>query len=92
MLTLVYYYIETTDCIEDVELIRQQISDNTPYLPQLLFDMVAKLMERSTKGFPVKKLLLSLWKTILVSLGGLSNAKQRRTETRHRLGLNNDRT
>ncbi|CUA67731.1 Factor arrest protein 11 [Saccharomyces cerevisiae S288c] [Rhizoctonia solani] len=50
-----------------------------PPLPIYLFSLVASLKEKSLRGYPVKKLLLVLWKSLLTCLGGireLSRVKQ----------------
>ncbi|CAK5262962.1 unnamed protein product [Mycena citricolor] len=42
-----------------------------PPLPVYLFSVVAGLRDKSAKGYPVKKLLLVLWKTLLSCCGGV---------------------
>ncbi|WAR55265.1 hypothetical protein PtB15_6B3 [Puccinia triticina] len=42
-----------------------------PPLPIYMLSLVAGLREKNAKGYPVKKLLLLLWKTMLVTLGGM---------------------
>ncbi|CAO1612896.1 unnamed protein product [Sympodiomycopsis kandeliae] len=44
-----------------------------PPLPVHLWLVVAGLREKNAKGFPVKKLLLCLWKTLLTCLGGFKD-------------------
>jgi hypothetical protein len=41
-----------------------------PPMPIYLFGLVASLREKNAKGYPVKKLLLLLWKSILCCMGG----------------------
>ncbi|WFC99531.1 Factor arrest protein 11 [Malassezia yamatoensis] len=41
-----------------------------PPVTEFLFQLVANLREKSIKGFPVKKLVLVLWKSLLATLGG----------------------
>ncbi|KAF8631239.1 hypothetical protein AX15_002568 [Amanita polypyramis BW_CC] len=42
-----------------------------PPMPVYLFHLVAGLRDKSTKGYPIKKLLLVLWKTLLAVWGGV---------------------
>jgi hypothetical protein len=56
-------------------------------LPVFLCEMISKLMERSIKGFPVKKLLLMFWKTLIVSLGGTRGANDLRDRRSAHKGL-----
>ncbi|KAG0144411.1 hypothetical protein CROQUDRAFT_660084 [Cronartium quercuum f. sp. fusiforme G11] len=42
-----------------------------PPLPIYMFGLVAGLREKNAKGYPVKKLLLLLWKSMLATLGGM---------------------
>ena len=51
-----------------------------PPLPNFFLNLVANLREKSIKGFPVKKLVLLTWKSLLASMGGsdaLSKCKER---------------
>ncbi|TIB92938.1 hypothetical protein E3Q19_01690 [Wallemia mellicola] len=41
-----------------------------PSLPTYLFTLLSGLRDKTAKGYPVKKLLLLLWKTLLVVFGG----------------------
>lgn len=41
-----------------------------PPLPIYLINLVGGLREKNAKGYPVKKLLLLLWKSLLACLGG----------------------
>ncbi|KAI9594357.1 hypothetical protein BDF19DRAFT_497162 [Syncephalis fuscata] len=67
-LTLIYMLVESLRT-HSTTLIYDAMAKNGPELAAVLVDTVARLMERSVKGFPVKKLLLTLWKVILVTLG-----------------------
>ncbi|KAF9008756.1 hypothetical protein BDQ17DRAFT_1388492 [Cyathus striatus] len=40
-------------------------------LPVYLFNVVSGLRDKSAKGYPIKKLLLVLWKTLLACWGGI---------------------
>ncbi|KAA1069962.1 hypothetical protein PGTUg99_050162 [Puccinia graminis f. sp. tritici] len=44
-----------------------------PPLPIYMLGLVAGLREKNAKGYPVKKLLLLLWKSMLVTLGGMND-------------------
>lgn len=59
----------------------------SPPLPLVLFQMVAALKDRLPKGYPVKKVLLLLWKTLLACLGGMKEASKARTLSRELAGL-----
>ncbi|KAF7727735.1 Factor arrest protein 11 [Apophysomyces ossiformis] len=54
------------------------------------FKALAKLRERYTVTFPIKKLTLVTWKTILATFGGLQKTKQLRTTARILNGLSAD--
>lgn len=59
----------------------------SPPLPLVLFQMVASLKDRLPKGYPVKKVLLLLWKTLLACLGGMKEVGKARTLSRELAGL-----
>lgn len=59
----------------------------SPPLPLVLFQMVAALKDRLPKGYPVKKVLLLLWKTLLACLGGVKEVAKARTLSRELAGL-----
>ena len=58
-----------------------------PPLPIYLFGLVAALREKNAKGYPVKKLLLLLWKSILACFGGLKDAARCKDFARELEGL-----
>ncbi|CDU22787.1 related to FAR11-protein involved in recovery from cell cycle arrest in response to pheromone [Sporisorium scitamineum] len=58
-----------------------------PPLPIFLFGLVASLREKSAKGYPVKKLLLLLWKSLLSCLGGLKDVERCKLLAREIEGL-----
>ncbi|KAH9819906.1 hypothetical protein DFH28DRAFT_954711 [Melampsora americana] len=47
-----------------------------PPLPIYMFGLVAGLREKNAKGYPVKKLLLLLWKSMLATLGGMRDVER----------------
>jgi len=59
----------------------------TPSLPLILFNIVAGLRDRLPKGYPVKKLLLLLWKTLLACLGGMKEVNKAKALSRELAGL-----
>ena len=58
-----------------------------PPLPIFLFGLVASLREKSAKGYPVKKLLLLLWKSLLTCLGGMKDIERCKLLAREIEGL-----
>jgi hypothetical protein len=53
----------------------------------MLFNIVAGLKDRLPKGYPVKKLLLLLWKTLLACLGGMKEVNKAKALSRELAGL-----
>ncbi|KAF8639788.1 hypothetical protein AX17_001048 [Amanita inopinata Kibby_2008] len=58
-----------------------------PPLPVYLFNIVAGLRDKSTKGYPIKKLLLVLWKTLLACWGGIREQVRVKKLVRELAGL-----
>lgn len=59
----------------------------SPPLPLALFQMVSTLRDKIPKGYPVKKVLLLLWKTLLACLGGMREVQQAMALSREQAGL-----
>ncbi|KAG8721177.1 Factor arrest protein 11 [Ceratobasidium sp. 394] len=73
---ILYFMVEVMKGDEDFG---DELMSLDPPLPTYLFGLVASLKEKSLRGYPVKKLLLVLWKSLLTCLGGikeLSRVKQ----------------
>ncbi|KAG8762882.1 Factor arrest protein 11 [Ceratobasidium sp. 423] len=73
---ILYFMVEVMKGDEDFG---DELMSLDPPLPIYLFSLVASLKEKSLRGYPVKKLLLVLWKSLLTCLGGireLSHVKQ----------------
>lgn len=50
-------------------ILSEELMAHDPPVPIYLFQLVANLREKSIKGFPVKKLILLLWKSLLATFG-----------------------
>ena len=59
----------------------------SPPLPLVLFQMVAALKDKLPNGYPVKKVLLLLWKTLLACLGGMREVTQAKRFAREMANL-----
>lgn len=58
-----------------------------PPMPIYLFTVLAGLREKNARGFPVKKLLLCLWKSLLTCLGGQRDIERCKALARRVEGL-----
>ncbi|CEL63764.1 Striatin-interacting protein 1 homolog OS=Danio rerio GN=strip1 PE=1 SV=1 [Rhizoctonia solani AG-1 IB] len=65
---ILYFMVEVMKGDEDFG---DELMSLDPPLPIYLFSLVASLKEKSLRGYPVKKLLLVLWKSLLTCLGGI---------------------
>ncbi|KAG9294797.1 hypothetical protein G9A89_008489 [Geosiphon pyriformis] len=83
-LTLLYMLVEVhrEDSTFDTELV-----ESDPPMVVFLFEVIASLREKNAKGYPVKKLLLLLWKVILTSLGGIDEIDRLKNVVRQLNGL-----
>ncbi|WRT66139.1 uncharacterized protein IL334_003092 [Kwoniella shivajii] len=84
LLGMLYFIVEVfrTD-----ETFGDELMAMSPPLPLVLFQMVASLKDRLPKGYPVKKVLLLLWKTLLACLGGMKEVAKARALSRELSGL-----
>ncbi|CAG8581585.1 6314_t:CDS:10 [Diversispora eburnea] len=85
-LTLLYML---TEVHRGDESFGTELADLNPPMTVFLFDLIASLREKekNAKGYPVKKLLLVLWKVILTSIGELSEIKNLKNVIREINGL-----
>lgn len=59
----------------------------SPPMPVFLFSLVAGLRDKAGQGYPVKKLLLLVWKSLLACLGGTREARKVKELSRELSGL-----
>ncbi|KAI6117629.1 hypothetical protein EV401DRAFT_2057754 [Pisolithus croceorrhizus] len=67
-LGMIYHIIEVFKERDDFA---DELMSMDPPLPVYLFNVVSGLKDKSAKGYPIKKLLLVLWKTLLACCGGI---------------------
>ncbi|KAG1773964.1 hypothetical protein EDD22DRAFT_976044 [Suillus occidentalis] len=67
-LGMMYHLIEIFKERDDFA---DELMSMDPPLPVYLFNVVSALRDKSAKGYPIKKLLLVLWKTLLACCGGI---------------------
>ncbi|KAJ9093441.1 hypothetical protein QFC20_007123 [Naganishia adeliensis] len=72
-LGIIYFVIEV---FRHDETFGDELMSMDQPLPVYLLNLVASLRDKSHKGFPVKKLLLVVWKTILACFGGLKDIRK----------------
>ncbi|GAA5980477.1 hypothetical protein JCM10908_001665 [Rhodotorula pacifica] len=85
LLLAVLYFM--TECSRGDETWGDELMSLEPPMPVYLYNQVAGLRERNAKGYPVKKLLLLLWKSMLCTLGGLKDVARVKTLVREVEGL-----
>ncbi|KAI1795145.1 N1221-domain-containing protein [Ganoderma leucocontextum] len=83
-LGMLYHMVEVFKGHDDFA---DELMSLEPPLPVYLFNVVAGLRDKSAKGYPVKKLLLVLWKTILTCCGGIRELASVKKLTRELTGL-----
>ncbi|TBU49406.1 N1221-domain-containing protein [Dichomitus squalens] len=83
-LGMLYHMVEVFKGHDDFA---DELMSLEPPLPVYLFNVVAGLRDKSAKGYPVKKLLLVLWKTILTCCGGIRELASVKKLTRELAGL-----
>ncbi|WVQ82395.1 hypothetical protein IAT38_004523 [Cryptococcus sp. DSM 104549] len=84
LLGMLYFIVEVfrTD-----ETFGDELMAMSPPLILILFQMVSGLREKIPKAYPVKKVLLLLWKTLLACLGGMKEAQEAMALSREWAGL-----
>lgn len=74
--------------VSEVEAFRSEIiSQQDELLPVKLLNMITKFCTGRVTHYPMKKILLLLWKLILLSLGGMDELKELKLLRRHEAGL-----
>ncbi|QRV73145.1 striatin-interacting protein 1 [Ceratobasidium sp. AG-Ba] len=81
---ILYFMVEVMKGDEDFG---DELMSLDPPLPTYLFGLVASLKEKSLRGYPVKKLLLVLWKSLLTCLGGIKELDRVKKLGRELAGL-----
>ncbi|KAJ3788830.1 hypothetical protein GGU10DRAFT_345110 [Lentinula aff. detonsa] len=81
---MLYHLIEIFKGHEDFA---DELMSLDPPLPVYLFNVVSGLRDKSAKGYPIKKLLLLLWKTLLSCFGGIRDHSRVKILARELAGL-----
>uniref|UniRef100_A0A1I8IJR0 Striatin interacting protein 2 n=1 Tax=Macrostomum lignano TaxID=282301 RepID=A0A1I8IJR0_9PLAT len=100
MLSLLYILVETARCFphgdhaegwaKAREHLIQELQEpivGEDCLAILLFNMVTKFCSSAAPHYPMRKVLLLLWKVVLLTLGPLPELHKRKNELRERHGL-----
>ncbi|KAF5388442.1 hypothetical protein D9615_000144 [Tricholomella constricta] len=83
-LGMLYHLIEV---FKGHEEFADELMSLDPPLPVYLFNVVSGLRDKSAKGYPIKKLLLVLWKTLLTCCGGIRELARVKKLSRELAGL-----
>ncbi|KAJ3840755.1 hypothetical protein F5878DRAFT_52130 [Lentinula raphanica] len=76
-----------TEIFKGDEDFADELMSLDPPLPVYLFNVVSGLRDKSAKGYPIKKLLLLLWKTLLSCFGGVRDHARAKLLARELAGL-----
>ncbi|GAA5955174.1 hypothetical protein JCM3765_003235 [Sporobolomyces pararoseus] len=87
LLAVMYFMVE---CFRGEDDWGQELMALNPPMPIHLFNLVAGLREKNAKGYPVKKLLLLLWKSLLCTIGGMKDVERVKILVREIEGLPKD--
>ncbi|KAK7061485.1 Striatin-interacting protein 1 [Favolaschia claudopus] len=83
-LGMLYHLVEIFKTHDDFA---EELMSFDPPLPVYLFTVVSGLRDKSARGYPVKKLLLVLWKTLLSCCGGIRDHARVKKLARELSGL-----
>ncbi|KAH8550495.1 hypothetical protein BGW37DRAFT_66525 [Umbelopsis sp. PMI_123] len=83
-LTILFMLIET---LRHDQSLSSDLDNLDPHLIVFLFGLISQLREKNLKMFPVKKLLLVVWKSMLVSFGGREEVERTRDTIRRYFSL-----
>lgn len=83
-LGMLYFLVEM---FKGDEQFGEELMSLNPPLPVYMYNLVSSLKDKSAKGYPVKKLLLVLWKSLLACLGGVRDLARVNKLNRKLLGL-----
>ncbi|KAF7433326.1 Factor arrest protein 11 [Pleurotus ostreatus] len=83
-LGLLYHIVEVLKGNDDFA---DELMSLDPPLPVYLFNVVAGMRDKSAKNYPIKKLLLLLWKSMLACCGGIRELARVKALTRELDGL-----
>ncbi|BGP12930.1 hypothetical protein JCM10213_004349 [Rhodosporidiobolus nylandii] len=87
LLAVLYFLVE---CFRGEEKWGEELMALDPPMPIYLLNQVAGLREKNAKGYPVKKLLLLLWKSMLCTIGGMKDVARVKGLVREIEGLPKD--